>query len=96
MPDTDVMIDCFGLPLVSPQDFGKEQNLVARVHDGLSKSTAHFTALTGSRFDVGADHFPAIVIVLQLLKSRFFDPLGEKPMFHPDLPGRFAMHAGLV
>jgi len=84
--ETDVMLDCFGLELVSPDDFGSNASLVARVHDGLSKSTAHFTYRTDTCFDAGKDFHPSLEIVLQLLQQRFFDQLNETARFHPDLP----------
>ena len=44
--NTDVILDCFGLPLLSQSDFGSAGPMIARVHDGLSKATAHFTYRT--------------------------------------------------
>ena len=84
--DTDVMLDCFGLPLATPSDFSPHQDLIARVHDGLSKSTAHFTFKTESCFDAGEDLIPAIGLIYEVLQKRFFEPLNEVPKFHIDFP----------
>lgn len=84
--DTDVMLDCFGLPLASPSDFAPDEALIARVHDGLSKSTAHFTYRTDSYFDAGTDLLPAIKMILHVLDLRFYLPLNETPKWHQDLP----------
>jgi hypothetical protein len=84
--DTDVMLDCFGLPLASPSDFSPHEALIARVHDGLSKSTAHFTFKTESFFDAGEDLIPAIKLIYGVLLKRFFEPLKELPKFHVDFP----------
>ena len=84
--ETDVMLDCFGLPLASPADFDPHQDLIARVHDGLSKSTAHFTYKTDSFFDAGRDLLPAIDVIMSVLHSRFYSPLNETPKVSPDLP----------
>ena len=84
--DTDVMLDCFGLPLVPLADFGSHAQLIARVHDGLSKSTAHFTYRTNHFFRADMDFLPAVELVLRLLQSHFFGPLNEAPKCHPDLP----------
>jgi hypothetical protein len=84
--DTDVMLDCFGLPLLSPADFGSDEPLIARVHDGLSKSTAHFTYRTNHFFRAEVDFLPAVDLVLRLLQRHFFDSLNEAPKCHPDLP----------
>lgn len=84
--ETDVMLDCFALPLAEPSDFAPHQDLIARVHDGLSKSTAHFTFKTDHYFDAGRDFLPAIASVLQVLERRFYTPLGETPKTHGDLP----------
>ena len=86
--DTDVMLDCFGLPLASPSDFSPDEALIARVHDGLSKSTAHFTYKTESFFDAGKDLLPAIDFIYRILRKRFFYPLNEIPKWHPDFPKR--------
>jgi len=37
------MLDNFGLTLAEPLDFDPHRRLVARVHDGVSKATAHLT-----------------------------------------------------
>jgi len=71
--DTDVMLDCFELPLATPNDFDPHQDLVARVHDGLSKSTAHFTYRTDHLFNAGEDFLPALGLVLRILQRRFFE-----------------------
>jgi hypothetical protein len=86
--DTDVMLDCFGLPLVPVSDFGSQAELIARVHDGLSKSTAHFTYRTNHEFRPEADFVPAVNLVLRLLQSHFFRPLGETPKLNRDLPNQ--------
>ena len=80
------MLDCFGLPLVPLADFGSHAPLIARVHDGLCKSTAHFTYKTNHFFRADVDFIPAVELVLQLLQSHFFGPLQETPQCHPDLP----------
>jgi hypothetical protein len=41
--ETDVMLDNFGLSLAQPDDFAPHRALVGRVHDGVSKATAHLT-----------------------------------------------------
>lgn len=84
--DTDVMLDCFDLPLADPADFEPHRDLIARVHDGLSKSTAHFTFKTEHYFDAGRDFLPAVDTVLRVLHSHLFEPLGEYPKTHCDLP----------
>jgi hypothetical protein len=84
--DTDIMLDCFGLPLVSPADFDPNQQLIARVHDGLSKSTAHFTYRTAHFIEAERDFLPAVGLVLRLLHDRFFLALNEVPKWHGDLP----------
>ena len=83
---TDVMLDCFGLPLVRPSDFGVAESLIARVHDGLSKSTAHFTFQTNHFFQSDKDFLPAVNAVWSMLQARFFLPLRESPKSHIDLP----------
>jgi len=84
--DTDVMLDCFGLQLLSPSDFGSAEPMIARVHDGLSKATAHFTYRTNHFFHAETDFLPSVELVLRLLHDRFFGPLKETPRCHPDLP----------
>lgn len=84
--ETDVMVDRFGLPLVNPADFGSEDLLIARVHDGLSKATAHFTFRTNHFFQANKDFVPAVEKVYEMLDRHFFTPLGEQPKFYPDLP----------
>ena len=84
--DTDVMLDCFGLPLVDPGSLGADKMLLARVHDGLSKSTGHFTYQTNHFFKPETDFVPAVQLVLELLRNHFFAPLGESMAVHPDLP----------
>ena len=80
------MLDCFGLPLVPLSDFGSDAPLIARVHDGLSKSTAHFTYQTNHFYRADVDFLPAVNVVLRLLHSHFFGLLNETPKCHPDLP----------
>ena len=80
------MLDCFELPLATPNDFDTHQDLVARVHDGLSKSTAHFTYRTDHLSMPEKIFLPALGLVLQILQRRFFDPLQEVPKTHADLP----------
>jgi hypothetical protein len=55
---------------------------VAQVHDGLSKSTAHFTYRTDHLFNAGEDFLPALGLVLRILQRRFFDPLQEVRKTH--------------
>lgn len=85
--NTDVMLDCFDLPLAEPSDFDPHRELIARVHDGLSKSTAHFTFKTDHYFDASQDYLPAVTTVLRVLQCRLFGPLGEDLKTHCDLPG---------
>jgi len=84
--NTDVILDCFGLPLLSPSDFGSAGPMIARVHDGLSTATAHFTYRTNHFFHAETDSLPSVELVLHLLHDRFFGPLKETPKCHPDLP----------
>jgi hypothetical protein len=84
--DTDVMLDCFGLPLLSPSDFGSAGPMIARVHDGLSKATAHFTYRTNHFFRAENDFLPSVELILDLLHDHFFGPLKETPKCHPNLP----------
>ena len=74
------MLDCFGLPLLSPSDFGSAEPMIARVHDGLSKSTAHFTYRTNHFFDAETDFLPSVEVVLHLLHDHFFGPQGDTEM----------------
>lgn len=91
IPDTDVMIDNFGLRLVTLADVGADSGFLARIHDGVSKSTSHFTFNTGHGFRPDQDFGRAAFLVLDLLQKHFFQPLGVTPGYHPDLPPfRFA------
>lgn len=91
VPDTDVMIDNFGLPLVTLANVGTESGFLARIHDGVSKSTSHFTFNTGHGFKPDQDFGKAAFLVLHLLQNYFFEPLNVPPSYHPDLPPfRFA------
>jgi len=84
--DTDVMIDNFGLPLVRKADVRMDAPFLAMMHDGVSKSTSHFTFDTGHGFDPEKHFGNAAELVVKLLEKHFYQPLARKPLFHPDLP----------
>jgi hypothetical protein len=83
--DTDVMLDNFGLPLAEPSDFDSHRNLVGRVHDGVSKTTAHLTYEANDFFDPARDYLPALRELVRVIHDRFYKPLGKDFELHPDL-----------
>lgn len=97
VPDTDVMIDNFGLPLVRLSDVGQsDAEFLAMVHDGVSKSTSHFTFDTGHGFSPEHHYNRAAALVSLLLGEHLFRPLGRVPLYHPDLPPfQFPAAAGI-
>ena len=55
------MLDNFGLALAEPVDFEPHRALVGRVHDGISKATAHLTYHEANDFfDSARDYIPAL------------------------------------
>jgi hypothetical protein len=83
--DTDVMLDNFGLALAEPSDFDSHRHLVARVHNGVSKATAHLTYEANDFFDSARDYFPALRELVRVLRDRSYKPLGRDFELHPDL-----------
>ena len=83
--DTDVMLDNFGLPLAQSSDFGPHLALVARVHDGVSKATAHLTYEANDFFDSGRDYMPALKELVRVIHLRLYKPLGRDFELHRDL-----------
>jgi hypothetical protein len=83
--DTDVMLDNFGLTLAEPADFDPHRQLVARVHDGVSKATAHLTYEANDFFDSSRDYGPALNELMRVIQNRFYKPLGREIELHPDL-----------
>lgn len=82
---TDVMLDNFGLPLAQPRDFAPHRELVGRVHDGVSKATAHLTSEANDFFDSGRDYMPALKELIRVIYDRLYKPLGRAFQLHPDL-----------
>jgi hypothetical protein len=82
---TDVMLDNFGLPLAQPSDFAPHRELVGRVHDGVSKATAHLTYEANDFFDSGRDYEPALKELIRVIYDRLYKPLGRDFQLHPDL-----------
>jgi|SRR5882724_11606692 len=83
--ETDVMLDNFGLSLAQPDDFAPHRALVGRVHDGVSKATAHLTYEANDFFDSGRDYMPALKELVRVIYERLYKPLGRDFEFHPDL-----------
>jgi hypothetical protein len=83
--DTDVMLDNFGLALAKPDDFDPHRQLVARVHDGVSKATAHLTYEANDFFDSSRDYGPALRELVRVIQNRFYKPLAREVELHPDL-----------
>src|SRR5262249_17367292 len=83
--ETDVMLDNFGLTLAEPSDLGPHRQLVARVHDGVSKATAHLTYGANDFFDSSRDYITALNELLQVIRLRVYGPLGREIKLHPDL-----------
>jgi hypothetical protein len=83
--ETDVMLDNFGLTLAEPSDFDPHRRLVARVHDGVSKATAHLTYEANDFFDPVRDYVTALKELLRVIRIRVYDPLGREIKLHPDL-----------
>ena len=83
--DTDVMLDNFGIALAEPSDFDPHRHLIARVHDGVSKATAHLTCEANDFFDPVRDYIPALNELLRDIKIRVYNPLGRGIELHPDL-----------
>jgi len=82
--DTDVMLDNFGLALAEPSDFDPHRHLVGRVHDGMSKATAHLTYEANDFFDSARDHGPALRELVRVIHDRLYKPLGKDFELHPD------------
>jgi hypothetical protein len=83
--ETDVMLDTFGLSLALPDDFDPHRALVGRVHDGVSKATAHLMYEANDFFDSGRDYMPALKELVRVIYERLYKPLGRDFEFHPDL-----------
>ena len=83
--DTDVMLDNFGLAVAEPADFDPHRQLIARVHDGVSKATAHLTYEANDFFDSSRDYVPALNELFRVIQDRFYKPLGREIELHPDL-----------
>jgi hypothetical protein len=83
--DTDVMLDNFGLALAEPSDFDPHRTLVGRVHDGVSKATAHLTYEANDFFDAARDYVPALNELVRVIHQRVYKPLGKDFQLHPDL-----------
>jgi hypothetical protein len=83
--DTDVMLDNFGLTLTEPSDFDPHRALVGRVHDGVSKVTAHRTYDANDFFDPVRDYVPALNELVRVIHRRVYKPLGKDFELHPDL-----------
>jgi hypothetical protein len=82
---TDVMLDNFGLPLAEPADFDPHRALVGRVHDGISKATAHLTYEANDFFDSARDYIPALNELVRVIYARLYKPYGRDFDLHPDL-----------
>jgi hypothetical protein len=82
---TDVMLDNFGLPLAQPNDFAPHRALVGRVHDGVSKATAHMTFEANDFFDSAKDYMPALKELVRVIYDPLYKPLGRDFELHPDL-----------
>lgn len=82
---TDVMLDNFGLALADPSDFGFHRHLIARVHDGVSKATAHLTYEANDFFHPGRDYLLALHELVRVIHDRLYKPLGRDFELHPDL-----------
>jgi hypothetical protein len=83
--DTDVMLDNFGLALAEPSDFDPHRALVGRVHDGVSKATAHLTYEANDFFDSARDYVPALNELVRVIQLRLYTPLEKTLQLHPDL-----------
>jgi hypothetical protein len=82
---TDVMLDNFGLPLAEPTDFDPHRALIGRVHDGVSKATAHLTYEANDFFDSARDYIPALNELVRVIYERLYKPFGRDFDLHPDL-----------
>ena len=82
---TDVTLANFGLPPAQPADFAPHCALVGRVHDGVSKATAHLTYEANDFFDSGRDYIPALKELVRVIHERLYKPLGRDFQLHPDL-----------
>ncbi len=83
--DTDVMLDNFGLALAEPSDFGSHRHLIARVHDGVSKATAHLTYEANDFFHPSKDYLLALHELVRVIHNRLYKALGKDFELHPDL-----------
>jgi hypothetical protein len=85
--DTDVMLDCFELPLATPNDFDPHQDLVARVYDRLSKPTAHFTYIEQTISSMPEkSSFLRSDLCYGYSNAGFSILCRKYPRFHADLP----------
>ena len=82
---TDVTLGNFGLPPAQPDDFALHRALVGRVHDGVSKATAHLTYEANDFFDSARDYLPALKELIRVIHQRLYMPLGRDFELHPDL-----------
>jgi len=88
--DTDVMLDNFGLALAEPSDFDSHRRLIGRVHDGVSKATAHLTYEANDFFDPARDYLLALHELVRVIHDRFYKVLGKDFELHPDLKRLYA------
>jgi len=77
------MLDNFGLELAEPADFDPHRQLVGRVHDGVSKATAHLTYEANDFCDSARDYIAALRELLRVMHGRFYKPLGRGLELHP-------------
>ena len=82
--NTDVMLDNFDLALAEPSDF-HSRDLVGKVHDGVSKATAHLTYEANDFFDPARDYLLALHELVRVIYDRLYRALGKDFELHPDL-----------
>jgi len=86
---TDLMLDNFDLPLLEPGSFSADdQKLLACIHHGASKTTAHFTFDSPHNLTI-AEVGPASAVISSALIKHFYIPLGRQVSVAPEVRSHF-------